>query len=94
MVPHNFLSPLSTVICAHYAAAISPSVLLEYLGDDVDAPRSLVLQTPIVRRGGYLELPEGAGLGAAIDVDALRDVAPLEFQYDWQRQSDGSVVDH
>ena len=93
VVPHNFLSPFSTAICTHYAASISTSVLLEYLGDDADGPRSQVLTKPLVRQGGFLELPEGPGLGVSLDLEAIRQVPPIEFDYSWRRHEDGSVVD-
>jgi galactonate dehydratase len=93
VVPHNFLSPFSTAICAHYAAAISNPVLLEYLGDDAEGPRSRVLKTPLTRDGGFLRVPEEPGLGVSLDLEALRAVPPLEFDFSWARHRDGSVVD-
>lgn len=93
VVPHNFLSPFSTAICVQYAAAISPSVLLEYLGDDSGGPRTRVLNRPLVRDGGYLLVPDEPGLGVSLNLEALRSVPPLEFDFSWRRHNDGSVVD-
>jgi galactonate dehydratase len=93
VVPHNFLSPLSTAICAHFAAAISSDVLLEYLGDDVDGPRAQVLESSVVREGGYLRLSEAPGLGVELNTQGLQSVPPMAFDYASHRRSDGSVID-
>lgn len=93
IVPHNFLSPLSTAICTQFAGAVANDVLLEYLGDDVEGPRTHVLQSALVRDGGYMPLTDAAGLGVQLNLEGLAEVPPMKFDYQSHRRGDGSVID-
>ena len=69
---HNITSPVATVAAAHACATIPNSVALEYHAFDVPWWNDLVARTgengPILD-DGYVDLPEGPGLGIEVDPD-------------------------
>ena len=73
LAPHNISSPIGTVAGAHVCAAIPNFVALEYHARDVPwwddlARRTDAPDDPILDEG-YVDLPEGPGLGVEIDPD-------------------------
>jgi galactonate dehydratase len=72
VAPHNPNGPLALVQSAHVAAAIPNFLILETLGSEAHREASeATLATPLVIRGGYLELPSGPGLGVEPDLEAI-----------------------
>lgn len=68
---HNYVGPLLTLATAHVYASVTNVSTFEYTLLDEQPPRSLLVTSPARRVGGYLELPEGPGLGyGAIDVSS------------------------
>jgi galactonate dehydratase len=73
---HNFNGPLSTLIAAHFCAAIPNFRIFELDVDEVPW-RSSLLTMPYKVEDGYLLLPDGPGWGAEIDEAAVRAHAAL-----------------
>lgn len=71
VAPHNFYSPLATMMSAHFAAVVPNLRVMEIDGDVVPWQDSLVTVKPRIE-GGQLHLPEGPGWGTEIDEVALR----------------------
>ncbi|WP_101296939.1 mandelate racemase/muconate lactonizing enzyme family protein [Halegenticoccus soli] len=69
---HNISSPVGTVAGAHVSAAIPNFLCMEFHARDVPWWNDLVTRTgergPILE-DGYVDLPEGPGLGIEIDPD-------------------------
>jgi galactonate dehydratase len=89
IAPHNPLGPIALAAGVQLAASIPNFLCQEQvsLGDGY-------LKQPFVVREGYLELPEGPGLGIELDEDAMAD----KIGHDWRNREtydvdDGSVVD-
>lgn len=70
--PHT-IAGLGQVATLHVAAAVPGHVMtyVEWDPSTPNPPRDEILTTPIVVRDGHLHLPTDAGLGTAIDMDAL-----------------------
>jgi galactonate dehydratase len=89
IAPHNPLGPISLAAGVQVAASI-PNFLCQ---EQVSLGKGYLKQ-PFVVRQGYLDLPDGPGLGIELDENALAD----QIGHDWKsRQAydadDGSVVD-
>lgn len=90
---HNFFSPLLTAATAQLYASIPNAAAMEYLEWDEQEPRNAQLVEPLKRDGGYLEIPDGPGLGVTLNEDMISAV-PYEH---WVASSsprmrpDGSV---
>ena len=90
IAPHCPLGPIALAACLQLDASI-PNFLIQEQG-------SLgvgYLKQPFVVKEGYIELPQGPGLGIELDEEALADKITLEDWKNPQRyaQDDGSVVD-
>lgn len=75
--PHNISSPVGTIAGAHVCAAIPNFLSLEWHARDVPWWGELVDRTdapddPIIE-DGYIDLPEGPGLGVELDADVVED---------------------
>jgi galactonate dehydratase len=73
---HNYVSPLLTAATLQFYAAIPNVSTFEYAFlDESDEKRLALLQQPLKRDGGYLDIPEGPGLGVELtpDLGALGD---------------------
>jgi L-alanine-DL-glutamate epimerase-like enolase superfamily enzyme len=73
LAPHNISSPLGTVAGAHVCAAFPNFLSLEFHARDVPWWGDLVRRVddpdaPIIDEG-YIDLPEGPGLGVELDPD-------------------------
>lgn len=73
---HNISSPLGTVAGAHLSSAIPNFVCMEWHARDVPWWDDLVIRTgesgPILE-DGYVDVPEGPGLGIEIDREVAMD---------------------
>jgi galactonate dehydratase len=70
VAPHNPTGPIATAVNVHFAAGTHNFLILEYHPDD-GGPRADILRQPITLKDGYLELPEGPGLGVELNDEAL-----------------------
>src|SRR3954447_14521332 len=89
IAPHNPLGPISLAAGVQVAAAI-PNFLCQ---EQVSLGEGY-LKRPFTVRKGYLDLPQGPGLGVELDENALAG----KIGHDWRNpesydRDDGSVVD-
>lgn len=73
---HNISSPLGTIAGAHVSAAIPNFLCMEWHSRDVPWWNDMAVRTegsgPILE-DGYIDVPEGPGLGVELDRDLLAD---------------------
>ena len=75
VAPHNFYGHLSTLMSAHFCAALPNFRIMEIDIDDVPWKDDLVTVPPVIE-DGHLVLPTGPGWGADLDEDAVRRHPP------------------
>ncbi|HEY7493086.1 MAG TPA: mandelate racemase/muconate lactonizing enzyme family protein [Candidatus Tectomicrobia bacterium] len=92
VIPHNPLSPVSTAACVQLDACIPNFALQEYTGES-EPPKSELLQQPLRLVEGYLVVPEGPGLGIALNEVAIKQYPPVDKVLDTPLGYDGSVQD-
>ncbi|RLM40536.1 enolase C-terminal domain-like protein, partial [Haloferax sp. Atlit-105R] len=100
MAPHCPLGPLALASCLQ-ADAVAPNALIQEQSLDIHYNESNdvldYLEDPSVfdYDDGYVDLPDGPGLGVDIDIDYVRERA--EIDVDWHnpvwRHDDGSVAE-
>src|SRR6202035_2686688 len=69
--PHNFYGHLSTLMSAHFCAAIPNFRIMEIEVDDVPWKDDLVTAPPVIESGELL-VPTGPGWGADVNEEGLR----------------------
>jgi L-alanine-DL-glutamate epimerase-like enolase superfamily enzyme len=72
--PHNFYGNLSTMMSAHFCAAIPNFRIMEIDIDDVPWKDEVV--SPPVIESGHLVLPDGPGWGVEVNEAAIRAHPP------------------
>lgn len=92
VIPHNPLSPVSTAACVQLDACIPNFGLQEYTGES-DYPKNELVEQPLVLEQGYLRVPEGPGLGIALNEAKLSALAPRIKVPSTPIGVDGSVQD-
>jgi len=75
VAPHNFYGHLSTLMSAHFCAALPNFRIMEIDIDDVPWKDDLVSQPPRIENG-HLILPSGPGWGAEPNEEAIRAHPP------------------
>ena len=75
VAPHNFYGHLSTLMSAHFCAAIPNFRIMEIDVDDVPWKDDLVTAVPEIE-GGYLRVPSAPGWGTDLDEEAIRAHPP------------------
>lgn len=75
VAPHNFYGHLSTLMSAHFCAAVPNFRIMEIDIDDVPWKDDLVTYVPEIE-DGCLKLPPGPGWGTALNEDAIRAHPP------------------
>jgi galactonate dehydratase len=95
VVPHNPLGPVSTAACLHLAASVPNLPLQEFpFRPEVGAaPGHELLETELTLTDGFLEIPDGPGLGVSLDEAAVADLSFSPRTRPTRRHVDGSVVD-
>jgi galactonate dehydratase len=93
--PHNPQGPVATAICVHADATI-PNFMIQELFQtyDVDWVEDLLVE-PIAVEDGYVEIPDGPGLGIELDIDVVREHEYTEegvhtinlFEQGWETRS-------
>jgi galactonate dehydratase len=71
VAPHNPAGPIGMLAAMHVAASIPNFLVLEQMEAE-RALRDSIVTHPIRYRDGWFELPERPGLGADVDLEALR----------------------
>lgn len=74
--PHNFYGHLSTIMSAHFCAAIPNFRIMEIDVDDVPWKDDIVTYVPEIE-DGYLKLPKGPGWGVELNEDVIREHPPI-----------------
>ncbi|HHW10193.1 MAG TPA: mandelate racemase/muconate lactonizing enzyme family protein [Firmicutes bacterium] len=94
--PHSAQGPLCSLVCAHLNAA-TPNFFLHEIFDDFNEPweKKILTQTAVVK-DGYVQLPEGPGIGASLVVEEIArhpyqpgNWLPL-FREGWERRESQS----
>ncbi len=75
-VPHAWISDLLTAASLHLNAFLRRSVFVEFNVTSGPLSRELC-RTPIRMRDGYVDVPQGPGLGVEVDEKALRKYRAL-----------------
>lgn len=75
LAPHNIAGPIGTLASAHVCATIPNFLALEWHAASVPFFDELLVGGAPVIVDGYVALPEGPGIGAEPDVEALRRYA-------------------
>jgi L-alanine-DL-glutamate epimerase-like enolase superfamily enzyme len=70
VAPHNFGSPLSSLMTAHFCASITNLKIMEYDVDDVPWRDDTVTNPPVIK-DGYMSLPAGIGWGADLNEEEI-----------------------
>ncbi len=93
IAPHNPLSPLSTVINVHYAAAIPNFLILETHNQNIgEIPACNDLVTKVLQpKDGYIALPEGPGWGVDLNFDYLETLTYKPWHRPFAKRSDGGI---
>jgi L-alanine-DL-glutamate epimerase-like enolase superfamily enzyme len=73
VAPHNISSPVGTLAAVHFCAAIPNFLALEFHASEVPFWNDLLdgLSKPIIQ-GGFIQVPENAGLGVTLNEDVAR----------------------
>ena len=71
VIPHAWLSDLLTAASLHLNALLKRSVFQEFNVTRGPLSREIAVN-PIAMRDGFLDIPQGAGLGIEVDETALR----------------------
>jgi L-alanine-DL-glutamate epimerase-like enolase superfamily enzyme len=75
LAPHNIAGPVGTLASAHACASIPNFLALEWHAASVPFFDELVTGGGPVVVDGYVELPEGPGIGADLDLEVARRYA-------------------
>lgn len=91
IAPHHACSLVSLAMCAHLAACL-PNFLIQEVNVNLDNPvlRRVFKTFPTIR-DGYMELPQGPGLGIELDEEAAREFPYKPFDRPVIINRDGSI---
>lgn len=70
VAPHNMAGPVATMATLHLCACIPNFLIMEFQLGDVPW-RDDIISRPVPIEGGYLKVPEGAGLGIELNKKEL-----------------------
>jgi L-alanine-DL-glutamate epimerase-like enolase superfamily enzyme len=77
IAPHNMASPVTAFAAAHICATIPNFLALEYHSHNIPLWSTMLdIKYPICE--GYLQVPDGPGLGVALDEDVLAGAIPKD----------------
>src|SRR5258708_18703592 len=79
IVTHNFLGPVLTAASVNLDTAIPNFVVQEYSKVD-EAPAAEIFVSAVKRHGGYLNIPEGPGIGVTLNEARLAEFPPFEWE--------------
>jgi galactonate dehydratase len=90
VAPHNPMSPLATAVNVHFAASTPNFFILEYSAP-VSGARKDVLKEPLmVKKDGYLEIPNKPGWGVELNEEAFKSMPPEPWRRGTSFRADGS----
>jgi galactonate dehydratase len=98
LAPHCPLGPVALAACLQVDAC-SPNALVQeqslgiHYNRDVDLYEYLVDSTPLEHENGYVDVPDGPGLGIELDEDSFRELPDDRGGRSVWRHEDGSVAE-
>ncbi|MSV27974.1 MAG: galactonate dehydratase [Bryobacterales bacterium] len=90
VAPHNPMSPLATAVNVHFAASTPNFFILEYAAPDSGARKDVLKEPLMVKKDGYLEIPNKPGWGVELNEEAFRHMPPAPWRRGTSFRSDGS----
>src|SRR4051794_3016936 len=90
VAPHNPMSPLATAINVHFAASTPNFFILEYAAPDSGARKDVLKEPLMVKKDGYVEIPNKPGWGVELNEEAFRHMPPAPWRRGTSFRSDGS----
>jgi len=95
VAPHNPLGPISLAACLHLDACTPNFLVQEHPGNPDRSDLGVgYIKNPFVIKDGYIDVPEGPGLGVELDEEALADkIYDGKWTTPRQYYEDGSVAD-
>jgi galactonate dehydratase len=94
VVPHNPLSCVLTAACAQVCASAHNIPILEYPGGEWDKPKRDLVKEPLKVKGGYLILPDKAGIGVELNEEAFKFYPPIHGTRSPVFSRDGAVREY
>ena len=93
VVPHNPLSPVSTVACVQLAACIPNFAIQELPTGEHEPPKSEIVKSALTCEDGFLIVPDAPGIGVELAEGAAERHPPTPRLVHTRLNVDGSVVD-
>jgi L-alanine-DL-glutamate epimerase-like enolase superfamily enzyme len=75
IAPHNMSSPITAIAGAHVCATIPNFLAFEYHSHNIPLWNNMLDRKNLIQNG-YMEVPDGPGLGIALDEDVIRQELP------------------
>ncbi|MCZ6678096.1 MAG: galactonate dehydratase [Candidatus Poribacteria bacterium] len=94
VVPHNPLSCVLTAACVQLDAAVHNISVQEYPSDEYRNPKRDLVKEPIKREGGYLIVPDTAGIGIELNEEAFKHYPPQPYVRPPLIAPDGGLRDY
>jgi galactonate dehydratase len=90
VAPHNPMSPLATAINVHFAASTPNFYILEYAAPDSGARKNVLKEPLMVRKDGYVDIPNKPGWGMELNEEAFKSMPPAPWRRGTSFHADGS----
>lgn len=90
VAPHNPMSPLATVVNVHFAASTPNFHILEYSAPDSGARKNVLKEPLMVKKDGYVDIPNKPGWGVELNEEAFRSMPPAPWRRGTNFHADGS----
>jgi galactonate dehydratase len=90
VAPHNPMSPLATAVNVHFAASTSNFHILEYSAPDSGARKDVLKEPLMVKKDGYLDIPNKPGWGVELNEEAFKHMPPAPWKRGTNFRTDGS----
>jgi galactonate dehydratase len=90
VAPHNPMSPLATAVNVHFAASTPNFYILEYSAPDSGARKDVLKEPLMVKKDGYVEIPNKPGWGVELNEEAFKHMPPAPWKRGTSFRSDGS----
>ena len=90
VAPHNPMSPLGTAVNIHFAASTPNFHILEYHAPDSGAYKNVLKEPLMVKKDGYVEIPNKPGWGVELNEEAFKSMPPVPWRRGTNFRADGS----
>lgn len=92
VAPHNAQGPVSTAVCIQMGACL-PNFLIQESFEDFDVPwRHQIVDTCLVAKNGYMEVPQRPGLGIDLNEEEIKNHPQINgaflplFESGWEKR--------